>query len=140
MIGSSAGGHLSMLVATTGAGVEAVVSWSGVSDLPRLVASPVTDQIVKDVAVRYVGEPLSPRWLDQSPVTHVDAGDPPVLLAASADETVVPVDQLSAMHDALVAHGVEVDTVVFSGTAHASEYKAKMWGRTIGFLRDHLSS
>jgi acetyl esterase/lipase len=141
LVGSSAGGHLSMLVATTGAPVRAVVSWSGPADLPRLTQSPVTDQVVKDVAAIYEGGSLDEqpaRWIDSSPVAHVDAGDPPMLLAHSQDETVVPVDQQTSMREALEANGVEVESVTFSGTAHASGYRDRIWGRTIAFLRHHL--
>jgi acetyl esterase/lipase len=141
LLGSSAGGHLAMLVATTTPGVKAVVSWSGISDMPRLVASPVGDQLVKDLAARYNSGRLDEhpeRWLDSSPVAHVDAGDPPMFLAHSASETVVPVDQLNTMRDALRAVGVEVHTVVFPGDAHASNFAGRVWGRSIGFLRDHL--
>jgi dipeptidyl aminopeptidase/acylaminoacyl peptidase len=101
----------------------------------------VTDQIVKDVAVRFAGAPVDAepaRWIDASPVAHVDAGDPPMLLAHSADETVVPVDQLWSMDDALTASGVEHEVVVFAGTAHASDYRDRVWGRTVAFLRAHL--
>lgn len=141
ILGSSAGGHLAMLVATTTGGVRAVVSWAGPTDLPRLATSPVTDQVVKDVAARYNGGRLDEqpaRWIESSPVAHVDAGDPPMLLVHSASETVVPIDQLTSMQDALDARGVEVETVVFAGTAHASELADRAWGRTVGFLRDHL--
>jgi acetyl esterase/lipase len=141
LVGSSAGGHLSMLVATTGAPVRAVVSWSGPTDLPRLTQSPVTEQLVKNLAARYNGGRLDDqpaRWIESSPVAHVDAGDPPMLLAHSQDETVVPVDQQTSMREALEASGVEVDTVTFSGTAHASDYRDRIWGRTVAFLRDHL--
>lgn len=141
LLGSSAGGHLAMLVATTTAGVRAVVSWAGPTDLPLLAGSAVGDQLVKDLAVRYSGGTLDEqpaRWVDGSPVAHVDAGDPPMLLVHSASETIVPVEQLESMRDALIEHDVEVETLVFAGTAHASGLRDRAWGRSIGFLRDHL--
>jgi acetyl esterase/lipase len=148
LVGSSAGGHLSMLVATAGSGpltiddrVAAVVSWSGVSDLPRLARSPVAEPLVKDLAARFNGGSLDDepaRWMELSPVAHVDATDPPMLLAHSAQETLVPVDQALAMRDALRDNGVEVETVVLPGTAHASDYEDRVWGQTIAFLRAHL--
>lgn len=141
ILGSSAGGHLAMLVATTTGGLRAVASWAGPTDLPLLAASPVGDQLVKDLAARYNGGALDEqpaRWIDSSPVAHVDAGDPPMLLVHSASETVVPVDQLTSMRDALASNGVPVETIVFSGTAHASDLADRAWGRTVGFLRDQL--
>ena len=141
LLGSSAGGHLSMLVATTTGGVRAVVSWAGPSDLPRLATAAGADPLVRDLAVRYNGAALDDaptRWIDGSPVAHVDPADPPMLLVHAAGDPVVLVDQLDAMRDALVDNGVEVDTLVFPGRAHASELKERAWGRSVGFLRDHL--
>lgn len=144
LIGSSAGGHLAMLVATTSTGadrVSAVVSWSGISDLPRLARSPRGDQVVKDLAVRYSGGPLNEhpdRWSEESPVDHVDRSDPPMLLAGSADETMVPVDQLEVMRDALRARGVEAVDRIFPGTRHASSFGDDVWDETVQFLVRHL--
>ena len=144
LLGSSAGGHLAMLTATTATGadrVTAVVSWSGPTDLPRLARSRVGEPRVKELAARYVGGPLDRvprRWIDASPVAHVDRGDPPMLLAGSRDETMVPVDQLTSMRDTLAAHGVEVETVVLPGRRHASQLADDVWRATVRFLREHV--
>jgi acetyl esterase/lipase len=141
LIGSSAGGHLAMLVATTGAHVRAVVSWSGPSDLPRLAGAPRGDRLVKDLAARYIGGSLDAepeRWLDGSPIAHVDPGDPPMLLAGSQDETEVPIDQVTAMRDALEANAVEVVATIVPGRRHASNFADDVWGETVQFLRDHI--
>jgi acetyl esterase/lipase len=144
LVGSSAGGHLAMLVATTATGpdrVAAVVSWSGPTDLPRLERAPGGDARVKRLAARYNGAALDAeprRWIESSPVAHVDPGDPPMFLAGSAEETMVPIDQLTAMRDTLVANGVEVDTAILPGTRHASAFGDDVWRETIQFLRDHL--
>lgn len=141
LVGSSAGGHLVMLVGTTGAGVSAVVSWSGITDLPRLAASPRGDQLVKDLAVRYDGGTLDEqpsRWIQSSPVAHVDPTDPPMLLVGSVDETVVPIDQLVTMQNRLHANGVEVVTTVLPGTRHASNFGDDVWDQTVQFLVDHV--
>jgi dipeptidyl aminopeptidase/acylaminoacyl peptidase len=96
---------------------------------------------VKDLAGRYVGGRLAAvprRWIDQSPVAHVDRADPPMLLAGSRDETMVPVDQLTSMRDTLAANGVEVETVVFPGRRHASQFADDIWRSTVRFLREHV--
>jgi acetyl esterase/lipase len=144
LLGSSAGGHLSMLVATTATPadrVAAVVSWSGPTDLPRLARARRGEPRVKQLAARYAGgrlDTLPRRWIDQSPVAHVDRGDPPMLLAGSRDETMVPIDQLTSMRDALSAHGVHVETIVLPGTRHASQFADDVWRATIQFLREHI--
>jgi acetyl esterase/lipase len=141
LIGSSAGGHQAMLVATSGAPVSAVVSWSGVSDLPRLERAPHGDPVVQRLAVRFEHAPLDARparWVDDSPVAHVDPSDPPMALFGSADETIVPIDQLVAMRDALRANGVEEHSRILPGTRHASAFAADVWDETVQFLRQHL--
>jgi len=144
LFGSSAGGHLAMLVATTatlGEGVSAVVSWSGPSDLPKLERDPTGEPRVKRLAARYAGAPLTDapgRWVDGSPVAHVDRSDPPMFLAASASETMVPVGQLVTMRDALAANGVPVETAVLSGRRHASAFGDDVWRETLQFLREHV--
>jgi acetyl esterase/lipase len=144
LVGSSAGGHLAMLVGTTSTGpdrVSAVVSWSGVSDMPRLARTPEGDSLVKDLAARYEGGPLDAmprRWIDSSPIAHVDPSDPPMLLVGSVDETEVPIDQVTAMHAALEANRVPVVARILPGKRHASQFADDVWRETIQFLRDHL--
>lgn len=144
LLGSSAGGHLAMLVATTSTGpdrVSAVVSWSGVSDMPRLARAPRGDQVVKDLVARYNDgtlDELPGRWIDSSPMAHVDPADPPMLLVGSSDETEVPVDQVETMRDTLRANGVEVVATILPGTRHASDFGDDVWEQTIQFLLDHV--
>ena len=144
LFGSSAGGHLAMLVATTasaGDGVSAVVSWSGPTDLPKLERDAMGEVRVKRLAARYAGAPLADaprRWIDGSPVAHVDPSDPPMFLAASVSETMVPIGQLVAMRDALTANGVPVETAVLSGRRHASAFGDDVWRETLQFLRTHV--
>jgi triacylglycerol lipase len=96
---------------------------------------------VKDLAARYIGGSLDAepeRWLDGSPIAHVDPGDPPMLLAGSQDETEVPIDQVTAMRDALEANAVEVVATIVPGRRHASNFADDVWGETVQFLRDHI--
>jgi acetyl esterase/lipase len=133
LLGSSAGGHLSMLVATTGAPIVAGVSLSGPTDLPRLERTARPD--IQHLATRFVGEGDA-RAL--SPIAHVDPSDPPMFLAASADEREVPVEQLTSMRAALRAQHVPVESVVLPGTRHASRFIDDVWVQLIDFLRAHV--
>lgn len=115
LVGSSAGGHLALLVGATGGGAKAVVSLAGVADLTDLEEG----DLVTDLAADMLRAPYgSPRWTALSPVAHVDAGDPPVLLVASADDPVVPASQSRAMARALDGAGVDAELVVLPGAEH----------------------
>lgn len=115
LVGSSAGGHLAMLVGATGAGAHAVVSLAGVADLPALEEGDLVTQLAADMLRAPVG---SPRWRALSPVAHVDAGDPPMLLIASEDDPLVPSSQSRAMADALAGAGVPAELELLPGSEH----------------------
>jgi hypothetical protein len=42
------------------------------------------------------------------------------------------------MRDALAVNGVEVETVVFPGKRHASQFADDVWRATVRFLREHV--
>jgi acetyl esterase/lipase len=116
LVGSSAGGHLAMLAATTGAGARAVASLAGVADLTVL-----GDSEVAGLAEGMLGasrDEAPARWRDLSPVSHVDANDPPMLLVTSADDRLVPSTQSATMARALADAGVPAELHVLPGTTH----------------------
>ena len=152
-LGSSAGAHLVMLLATTGTGacdtgdrLGAVVGWSGPYDLPAL--QHLADAGCKDGCrqvvpklLAYTGCPLTScggTWDAASPVRHVDADDPPALLFASTREFVPP-SQAREMSDALAAAGVPHDLVTLPGTRHAQAYRDDALPTTIRFLAQELA-
>lgn len=115
LVGSSAGGHLALLVGATGGGARAVVSLAGVTDLTALDEG----ELVTDLAADMLRAPHgSPRWTALSPVAHVDAGDPPMLLVTSDDDPVVPSSQSRAMATALARAGVPAELEVLPGAEH----------------------
>ncbi len=150
--GGSAGGNLAAMVATSAAGqrlVSAVVSWSGIYDLPRLVAHP--DRNFRRWVESYLT--CSPSACpaeaeDASPITHVGAADPPMLLSASELEGTgcrhpsggaceepeypgVPEDQAAEMANALQAEGVVNDLIVLPGHEHSRDYVNLAMSRTV---------
>ena len=151
-LGSSAGAHLVMLLATgTGAcdagdRLGAAVGWSGPYDLPalqRLADAGCSDgcrQVVPKM-LAYTGCPLTTcarTWDEASPVRDVDADDPPTLLFASTREFVPP-SQAREMADALAAAGVPHDLVVLPGTRHAQAYRNDALPTSISFLAQELA-
>jgi acetyl esterase/lipase len=158
LVGDSAGGNLAMLAGTTLAsttgGVKAVVSWSGLTDLPRVTADEGCllvlcssanpgapgSQYAGSLIQGYEGgtEAADPaQWTATSPVDQVTTASPRMLLFNETDE-LVPVDQLTEMATSLVEHGVPAATVVYPGTSHAMGYAAKAWPTTEKWLKANL--
>lgn len=163
LYGSSAGGHLAMMVGTVGQGdptlppVRAVVSWSGPADLTSLtppdgVADPADPppgcgEVTLCIGVIDPGTLTSllgctprqcpERYAEASPTTRVSRDSPPMFLAA-AEEDFVPYEQVRRMQAALEADGVEVRTREVPGTGHAESLRADLLRPTIRFFRNNL--
>lgn len=128
--GGSAGGHLAALTALTckdtaldpaaaGDGcVQAAVTWYGVFDFTGMTATPDgnaagakllgCDRTCPEDKVRGV-----------SPVTYIDAKDPPFLLIHGDDDKVVPVAQSHLGEAALKKAGIPVSAIYIPGVDHS---------------------
>ncbi len=155
VLGWSAGGHLACLLGTTGGGlkleglatgtqgqggVQAVVSFSGLTDLTADYWETVPSGARKLIGASLEENPDAYRLA--SPISHVDRDDPPFLFLHGAEDDVVPLDQARRMLNALKSVGVEATLEVFSGTGHRW-YGAAGRGATeqaLLFLDRHLSS
>lgn len=137
-LGSSAGAHLTGMLATVGEGaldrghrITAGVSWSGPMDLTPIGAGAV---------VSFLGcapDACPDKYTDASPITHVDKTDAPMLIVNSANE-LVPQSQADAMKAALDAAGVANEVIILPGTAHARAYANRVWDQTVAFLENYL--
>lgn len=124
--GGSAGGNLVSLLGVTGSGpltagsrVAAVATLSGPMDLTGAHA---TDSF-KPVQLSYLGcthyaactsaEAASPQF-------HIDASDPPFLIAHSTEE-MIPLGQATQFVEELRGAGVDADFVTVDGDLHALE-------------------
>jgi acetyl esterase/lipase len=147
LFGASAGGNLAALAADRGRGrldrgarVRAVVSWSGPMDLALFDAElggPQAHPFVEG----YVGcspETCPARYRAASPVSAVDATDPPMLIANGTGE-IVPPAQAREMAARLAAAGVPHTLLLVPGTEHAAQYEPAAWAATVGFLRRYLA-
>ncbi|WP_353807788.1 alpha/beta hydrolase [Agromyces sp. SYSU T00194] len=147
--GGSAGGNLAALLGTVGDGpldtgsrVGAVVELSGPITLDAVSlgadqATPWLHGIVSD----YLGcERASecPQADLASPTTHVDASDPPVLIA-HADDEIIPLAQADRFARTLEEAGVPVEFVVVAGEEHSiGILDAGLRERVATFLHAHL--
>jgi acetyl esterase/lipase len=137
--GDSAGGHLALLAALTGTGVDGVVAWFPVTDLAGLPGPGDDDPDTREA--RFLGAPPS-RVPDlaraASPLTHVHAGAPPVLLMHGDSDALVPADQSIRFATALADAGGSVSLELVPGASHFWDGAADVPGlvaRSAGFVR-----
>ena len=156
--GASSGAHLAALVATTNglselegsegdhaqqsSAVQALVSWYGASDLMTILdQSTPFGHSVREPALKLLlgGLPTEVPELAKlaSPVTHVDARDPPAILLHGDQDPQMPVNQTLELEAEYRRAGVPVELVVVDGAKHGGDafYEGEPAARVIAFLR-----
>ena len=148
--GDSAGGHLALLAALTGfaagAVVGAVVAWFPVTDLVGMAfdlaeAGGVPDPGPDSREARLLGAPAAsvPDLARQaSPVAHVRADAPPVLLMHGTADDLVPAAQSIRLAEALGRAGARVELELVPGASHfwkGAGDVAAIIARSVEFLR-----
>lgn len=143
-IGHSAGGHLALLLGLmdsedglegdsghpdVSSKVQAVINLCGPTDLRAWRAAPEAQEEAKkasgkdfeDVLRDFVGttDREAAVITQVSPVTYIDADDPPILTFHGSEDPVVPPDQATILHDALDKAGVKYHKlVILEGADH----------------------
>ena len=149
--GGSAGGNLAALLGTTGEGnwtsgarVAAVAALSAPTDIRERI--PTTDAYNQDfgmVQLTYLGctdLAACPAASAASPVTLVDATDPPFFVAHAEDDF-IPISQSDALVAALRNVGVETTYVTVKGAMHSiGLLDDDMMARIITFFSAALTS
>ncbi|WP_310533930.1 alpha/beta hydrolase [Novosphingobium sp.] len=130
--GGSAGGHLTALTALSckDTGLDpaaasdvcatAAVTWYGVYDFAAMAAGRANG--VDGAAEKLLGctgRCSAETYAPASPVTYVDAKDPPFLLIHGTEDKVVPVEQSRIGEARLRAAGVPVETIYIDGVDHS---------------------
>jgi acetyl esterase/lipase len=144
--GDSAGGHLALLAALTGASVAGVVAWFPVTDLAGLTsdvadAGGVPDPGPESREALLLGAPAAsvPDLARQaSPVAHASAVASPVLLMHGAADVLVPPAQSIRLAEALRAAGGSVELELVPGATHFWDGASDVGGivrRSVQFLR-----
>ncbi len=132
--GSSAGGHLALLVgaAHESAGLEGSGGWDGVSSRVSAVLSwfgPADFSVGPTAFERGSGPSIiaflggTPQnrpenYRNASPVTWVSKDDPPLLLFHGDEDTTVPFDQSVRMEEAYRKAGLDVELVKVENAGH----------------------
>lgn len=150
-LGGSAGANLAQLLGTVGEGstdsgsrVASVVSLSGPSDLTEAaLALGEPDERQIQTVLDYLGcteVTDCPAAEAASPISHVDASDPPFLIVHSAHER-MPVEQAQALADALTEAGATPEVLIRPGHAHSVRLLADRRVRqaVLDFLEQTLS-
>ena len=144
--GDSAGGHLALLAALTGATAHGVVAWFPVTDLARLPsdvadAGGVPDPGPGSREALLLGAPASSvpgLAREASPVSHASAAAPPVLLMHGAADDLVPPAQSIRLAEALHAAGATAVLELVPGATHMWNGASDTDGivrRSVEFLR-----
>ena len=128
--GGSAGGHLTALTALTchdtsldpaaakDLCASAAVTWYGVFDFKGMNATPDGNSAGAKL-LGCDGPCTADKNALVSPVTYIDAKDPPFLLIHGTEDKVVPVEQSRLAEAAFKAAGVPVQTLYIDGVDHS---------------------
>ena len=161
--GESAGGHLAELLGLTGedAELEGEVGVTGPSSRVAAVAAWYAPSDVAAVATDNGADPADPDSREAqllgapppavpgpaaqaSPISHVSAAAPPVLLLHGQADRFVSCRQSERLRDALAAAGADVELHTHPGADHmwlgAPAAASDALTRTVAFLRRHLIS
>jgi acetyl esterase/lipase len=137
VFGASAGGHLALLLATTGghpelegdvggnlnfsSRVQCVCAFYPPTDLNRLVSDPQTRTNANGEVAKLIGGPVAEN-LDKaaaaSPLTYVDKSCPPVYLLHGGADKLVPPEQSELFYAALKKAGVEAHLEIVPNQGH----------------------
>ena len=146
--GSSAGGHLAMMVGmapeSAGLGpsikIAAIVNFYGISDVPDQVQGPH----LQSYAVTWIPEQPDRMELAKklSPINYVRKGLPPVLSIHGDADTVVPDAQSARLTKELKAAGDQAELITVPGGQHGfpPEEMSKLWPQIFKWLKKHKIS
>ena len=159
--GSSAGGHLALLLATANedAGLEGSGGWPGVSSQVAAASAwyAPTDFTIGEKGFerkgdgKFLGVNVSQKsdiYRKASPITYVSADSPPILLIHGDHDKVVPFSQSIRMMEAYKKVGATAELVKVIGVGHnfksatggqTSVDKKEIQAKTVGFFKKYLA-
>ena len=140
VFGSSAGGHLGLLLSSEMSGdpegPKAVIGLSPPTNLARMGAEgPLKFAVRSHLGCRLAECPDT--YAIASPVNRVSSSYPPTLLAYSTDE-LIPLADGEELRDRLQEEGVETRFIVQEGTDHALRLASDILPKLIRFLRHQM--
>jgi acetyl esterase/lipase len=143
LAGGSAGGHLAALVGlatelfNVEGPIQAIAGFNGIYDLRDDAL--IDDQMVRNfLGAKYDESPG--RYEEASPITHVDATDPPTILFHGTEDRVAPYRQAERFHDELANAGVPVSLAAADGVGHGYFNDAPWYTRSLAKLWSFLDA
>ncbi len=153
-VGSSAGGHLALLLGTTdtkelplsgddikvSSAVEVVVSLAGPTDLNQDLPTDSELSAEKFVGKTKLQHPES--FKRASPINYLTAGDAPTMIIHGTRDQIVPFEQATEFLDACNKIGVECQLLAIKNGGHGGGGSVDEWNSSIvqmeKFLLSHL--
>lgn len=153
--GESAGGHLALLLGLSGSDLDgdlgatgvrsdvaAVVAWFPPTDLLGMPgdrgADPTDATTPEALLLGAAAETVPDHAREASPLTHVGAHAPPVLLLHGDADRVVPLAQSERLAAALRAAGADVELVTYTGADHVWLGSADAFEQALQRTHEHL--
>jgi acetyl esterase/lipase len=142
IVGVSSGGHLAAMVGTSNgdqelegtlgdhkaesSSVQAIISYFGAANLTTILAqsTPFGLGVREPALVRLLGalpKDNEAAAREASPVFHVDARDPPLLMLHGDQDPQMPINQSHELEGAYEKQGLPVDFIVVHGAAHGGD-------------------
>ncbi|MBU6299567.1 MAG: S9 family peptidase [Alphaproteobacteria bacterium] len=148
IVGGSYGGYAALAGAIFTPDLYAcAVSYAGVSDLPKILATTENEHRAYSKAMSFwisrIGNTDAdlPRLKATSPALHADQDKCPILLMHGADDWTVRIDQSEEMYDALTRAGKNATFLRFEGTDHyleTADARIQMLTETEKFLAKYI--
>ncbi|HEX7901552.1 MAG TPA: alpha/beta hydrolase fold domain-containing protein [Planctomycetota bacterium] len=144
VLGWSSGAHLAALLALSDGGVQAVVGFAGVYDFLIETSGAFPNDENDPVVSRFLGGPprSNPDTARKaSPLHHLDAQDPPLLLFHGELDRRIDVEQARRFAAALKALGRDDEVILLPGVDHGRDVlpvDAESRERVRRFLARHL--
>ena len=156
--GYSSGGHLAALVGVTNghrelegtvgaharesSAVHAILSYAGASNLTTILAqsTPFGLEVREPSLAQLLGalpDQVAELAALASPVSHVDANDPPLFLVHGDQDVQMPINQAHELEGAYEKHGLEAHVEVVHGGVHVGDhfYAQEHLDPALAFLR-----
>ncbi|MGE0607309.1 MAG: alpha/beta fold hydrolase [Pirellulales bacterium] len=151
VVGGSAGGHLALLAglmddpsdppaddphADESCKAQAIVNYFGPADFGKQDWPPVVEKMLENL-MGGDRTKLAKEFAAASPVSHIDAHDPPVLTFHGTADALVPYNQATGLHAALKEAGVQNELETLTGEGHG--FSPGQWVRTLEMSQRFLT-
>lgn len=148
-IGGSAGGHLVAMLAVVDEKDGLDLAGGPYADVSCRIQAAVPMYGVHDLIVHARDRGMALGDVERvlcrvgSPVTYIDAADPPTLILHGTRDHLVPMKQSELLHTALQEAGVSSELAVIADAPHSFHLQPKqrdLRQLVIGFFRQHLNA